>query len=387
MPKRASHHGSARTVLEQRIRQRNQTFEEFAEFAERFARENGEVGSISVRHLQRLVAARRADGQPLVTVRPATARLLERIFGLEIDELLGPPGRAIGMDSDVELRQMLSASSRVDESVIDLLGEQLDAIRRLDRQLGAVVAHDEVTTKSAQVQRLRSFSLSPTVRARLAALQSELCTLAGWQALDMGEQTESWKFYESAKIAASECGDSAFVHHTAAEQAFVLLDIGKNDEAVELLTHVADSARRNSSPLLRAWLLAALGEALAAFGNRSGSLRAFDKSSRILSDNTSDGDGPYVVLDSTHLARWRGHALARLGEPEAVQVLRAALDQLDPSFTRAATGLRVDLATALAVRGERDEARVHIGVAERDAVDIGSVRQRRRIRSLSAVLA
>ncbi|AHH94077.1 NUDIX hydrolase [Kutzneria albida] len=84
-------HSSVRTVLEQQIRNRRQTFEEFAEYAERFAREYSEPGTLSVRHLQRLVAGRRADGSPLGRVRPATARLLERIFGLSIDELLAPP--------------------------------------------------------------------------------------------------------------------------------------------------------------------------------------------------------------------------------------------------------------------------------------------------------
>lgn len=84
-------HLTARTVLEQRIRQRQQTFEEFAEYADIFAREHGEPGTLSVRHLQRLVAGSRPDGRPLGSVRPATARLLERIFGLRITELLAAP--------------------------------------------------------------------------------------------------------------------------------------------------------------------------------------------------------------------------------------------------------------------------------------------------------
>ncbi|MGW0891553.1 transcriptional regulator [Saccharopolyspora sp. NPDC002578] len=82
---------SYRTVLEQRIRERRQTLEEFAEYAEAFAREHGEVGTLGVRHLQRLVAGRGARGKPLGRVRPATARLLERIFGDSIETLLGEP--------------------------------------------------------------------------------------------------------------------------------------------------------------------------------------------------------------------------------------------------------------------------------------------------------
>jgi 8-oxo-dGTP pyrophosphatase MutT (NUDIX family) len=84
---------ASRTLLEQLIRERRQTFEEFAEFAEKFAREHDEPGTLSVRHLSRLVAGARPDGRPLGSVRPATARLLEHIFGLSIDELLAPLDR------------------------------------------------------------------------------------------------------------------------------------------------------------------------------------------------------------------------------------------------------------------------------------------------------
>jgi hypothetical protein len=80
-----------RTLLAQKIRERRQTFEEFAEFAEVFAREHGEQGTISVRHLQRLAAGQKIGGQPLGPVRPSTARLLERIFGVNVEVLLSPP--------------------------------------------------------------------------------------------------------------------------------------------------------------------------------------------------------------------------------------------------------------------------------------------------------
>jgi hypothetical protein len=80
-----------RTVLEQKIRERRQTLEEFAAFVETFARERGELGTVSVRHLQRLASGRGPGGRPLGEVRPATARLLEHIFGLSVEELLAAP--------------------------------------------------------------------------------------------------------------------------------------------------------------------------------------------------------------------------------------------------------------------------------------------------------
>jgi 8-oxo-dGTP pyrophosphatase MutT (NUDIX family) len=81
----------ARTVLEQRIRGLGQTQEEFAEYATRFARQLGEPATLSVRHVQRLMAGRKADGSPVGPPRPPTARLLEHIFGVPISILLAPP--------------------------------------------------------------------------------------------------------------------------------------------------------------------------------------------------------------------------------------------------------------------------------------------------------
>ncbi|MCO1577702.1 hypothetical protein M8C13_18260 [Crossiella sp. SN42] len=379
--------GQPRTVLEQRIRERRQTFEEFVEFADEFARDQKEQGTLSVRHLQRLVAGRRPDGGPLGPVRPATARLLERIFGVSIDELLSEPTDVpCNEDSASELRQMLNAARRVDPVAIELFEEQLNAVRRLDRQLGAIVAYDEVRVKARQVDRLRTYSTLPGVRAKLAALLSELHTLAGWQALDTGSISDSWQHYDNAKAAAAESDDASFVVHAMAEQSFVLLDINKSGEAVDLITDARAQAKRSSPSLLRAWLAAAHGEALAANGRRNGSLRAFDESAELLGAGSEDSGGPYVVLDAVHLARWRGHALARFGDMEAVNVLSNALDRLDPSFTRAETALRVDLATAFVSQGEPEAARAHASVARRLAAEIGSARQDRRLRMLAGQL-
>jgi hypothetical protein len=93
---------------------------------------------------------------------------------------------------------------------------------------------------------------------------------------------------------------------------------------------------------------------------------------------------PYLVFDSTHLARWRGNALARLGEPEAIAVLSDVLDRLDPTFARAATALRVDLVQVFTATGEKETAAEHAQHARLLAAQIGSTRQRKRLDALLA---
>jgi tetratricopeptide (TPR) repeat protein len=375
----------ARTVLEQLIRhERGETFEEFVEFAEQFARRNKLAGTISLRHLKRLAAGRKTDGSPLGPTRPATARLLERIFDLEIAELLSSPTTDPGDRSEIELRQRLSASRQVDATVVDLLRQQLNALRRLDRQMGAVVAYEEVTAKAAQVERLQSYSLFPDMRASLAMVLSELRALAGWEALDRYAIAQAWEHHERAKQAAREARSSALLAHATAQQAFILVDLGETQSAVEQLGEARSMVKRTAPTLLRSWLAAAHGEGLAAAGQRDSALRAFDAARGLLPSDPVDPALPFVFLEGVHLDRWRGHALARLGDPEAVDVLTNALGRLDPTFTRAETTLHVDLATALASIGEKDAAAAHTARAEVLAADIGSTRQRHRMRSFAA---
>ena len=125
----------SRTVLELLIRERRQTFEEFAEFATNFARDCGEPGTLSGRHVKRLASGRGDGGKPLGRPQQATVRLLERIFGIKIDELLSPPPQERGKlaDEEVEFRSLLRTSARIDGAVLQLLRDQLNATRRLDR--------------------------------------------------------------------------------------------------------------------------------------------------------------------------------------------------------------------------------------------------------------
>jgi len=373
----SDHIGGGRTLLERLIRERRQTLEEFVDFAEVFARENGEVGTLSLRHLRRLVSGNRGDGRPLGRVTMATARLLERIFEVPVSDLLAPPACA----TDEDLCRQFDVAGRIDESIIAIFRRQLDTLRRLDRQMGAPLAYEEVVAKIAQIRWLLSRSLSSTIRTELSIILAELCALAGWQALDMGRLAEAWEHHANGRSVAVEDGLDSFEAHTAGEQAFVLLDLGRTADALAALSSAIHTGVR-SAPHLRAWLLGAIGEAHAADGHRTASLRAFDAASALLPADSDTSAGPYVALDDAHLTRWRGHALARLGDPEAVAVLSDALNRHDMSFARAETGLRVDLAAALTSAGRHDEARPHLARAGGLARTIGSVRQTRRITAI-----
>lgn len=97
-------------------------------------------------------------------------------------------------------------------------------------------------------------------------------------------------------------------------------------------------------------------------------------------------DLPYVVLDQVHLARWRGSALAQLGDKSAVDDLSSAVARMDSTFTRAGAGLHSDLALALARSGNIDRAAEHVKQAADLADAVGSASQRRRIRERAELI-
>lgn len=376
---------SARTLLEHLIRaERGETYEEFAAYAEEFARRHRLPGTLSLRHLLRLASGRKADGCPLGTPRPATVKLLEHIFGVPIGELLAPPRAENEDPTAVELRQRLNTARHVDRAVIDLLHDQLNALRRLDRQMGAVVAYGEVREKMDQVRYLHSYCLTPDLRALLAGLLCELGALAGWEALDRYAMSQAWEHHEVAKRAAREAESSNLLAHVVAQQALVLAELGEVHPAVQQLDYARCLAERSAPRLLRAWLAAAYGEGLAAAGQRDEALRAFAQADALLPPDPVDPALPFLFLKGPHLDRWRGHAFARLGEPEAAPVLIRSLERLDSTFTRAETALRVDLAIALTTV-DPTSARDQMRHAERLATEIGSARQQRRIRATKLV--
>jgi hypothetical protein len=102
--------------------------------------------------------------------------------------------------------------------------------------------------------------------------------------------------------------------------------------------------------------------------------------------STTRGDDrslPYVMLGAGHLARWRGHCLARLSEEQAIEDLTSALGLMGVGqYGRAEAGLRVDLALAFRARGDATESRHHAQRAADVAGRTGSERQRRRIAEL-----
>jgi hypothetical protein len=268
-----------------------------------------------------------------------------------------------------------------------LLARQTDLLRTMDCQLGAAPLVDRMAAHLETVQMALSHAILPSLRQPLAAVLADAAALAAWQALDVGAVNRAWQYHETARYAALEARNTVLLTHAMAQQAFVLVDIGEPEAAMQLVYEATREAGTAVPDRFRAWLLAAEAEVYAAAGNNSGCRRSFDHAADALpaGREATDPDMPFVVLNEAHLARWQGHALARLGDGNAVDHLHAALAGKGIVSTRAEAALRCDLAHAHLIRGERHEARQQAIEARRLARRSGSVRQRRRIDNLAVL--
>lgn len=272
----------------------------------------------------------------------------------------------------------------MDPELVGLLQDETENIRLLDRRFGARTLIDKMHAHTTHVESTLQHTLGAKLRQPLAAVLADASALAGWQAIDMRHLAEAWRHFERAKSAAREAGDSPLGAFAAGEQAYVLLDLDRPQDALALVTEAYETHRGRIPARLETWLKAAEAEVAAAMLDESGCRRALDEATRTLPKEEADPELPYLALNEGHLARWRGNCLVHFGDSGTVDDLRRALTVMGGTFTRAEASLRCDLLQALRTRGEHDEARVQITQAQQLAELTGSARQRRRIARLAA---
>lgn len=308
---------------------------------------------------------------------PEYRRLFREIYGRTSAELGFPDDEAATNAAD-DLRARLAAARSVDAGTVTAFRSMIEHTRRLDRQFGGLSQLDQLRTQISEVEQLLMYAPADGHRAALAGALTEASALAGWLALDRDDHDQAWRHHERAKQAAREAGSPLLLAHATAQQAFVLVGLDGAESAAAQAAHARTLADDGPS-LMRAWLAAAHGETLAAMGDRDGALHAFDEAQAVLPADPVDPALPFLFLGGSHLDRWRGNALAQVGDAEALDQLMGALAQLPASWVRARCGLLVDLSYAHAAAGEHEAAIARAREARAIARQINSDRQARRL--------
>ena len=143
-----------------------------------------------------------------------------------------------GQERDL-LRQLASADN-IDTAVVQVLQEETNAVRLLDRRLGAPAVAAKLEAHISHLTVSLHHSLMPDRRQQLAAVLADAAALAGWQAIDMGRMDAAWNHFETATAAAREAHDNCLLAFAAGEQAYVLLDLGQPGQALDKVRAVHD---------------------------------------------------------------------------------------------------------------------------------------------------
>lgn len=310
---------------------------------------------------------------------------LRAVLGAATDADLGffrtPRGRSVAPRPDELAGGLERASSLGGEDVL-ALARRTDEIRLHEPAQSGQRTSELLDRHLETLASLRSYSVQPAVRADIASVHSDAASLAGWVRLDAGDLGGAWRLHEVAKDTGRESAVPADLVHAIAQQAYVLVDAGRIQDALRLAEHATEVGYKSVSPMVKAWLHAVQGEIAAIAGNQATSMNQFDQAATLLPPDGYDPDAPYLVLDDRGLARWRGAALARLGDEDAIANLQYALESLGDGHLRAAAQANVDLSHSLVAAGRTDEAVTVLRIARNLATRAGSVRQLRRVSSL-----
>lgn len=358
----------------------------FVRAIERYAREHM-LEAASTASL-RVYVSEWENGKRPISAR--YARIIRGVLGITNDELMGrtrqtTTGPTQLVDGYADLIDRIDSAKNVSSTMVKTFMDQTELLRTQDRQLGAAGLVDQMTGHLATLEDALTFAVLPDTRRPVAAALAGAATLAAWQALDAGAVERAWRHYELGKRAALEANAPMYLVHAMAEQAYVLCDAGRTELAIGLVRDALQTGGTQISPRLRAWLHAAEAEICAKAGLKDECRQSLDRAAECLppGEEARDPDMLSIFLNAGHLTRWRGNALALIGDDDAMSSLYAALESMDPTFIRAESGLRCDLAQAHLAREEFGQAQEHLKQARLLAGRTGSVRRRRRIEQIS----
>lgn len=269
-------------------------------------------------HLQRLIAGRYVPG----ALRPATARLLERIFGESVAGLLGSP---IG-SSELHLPAAAASSAArlpplsfpdtqfADADYLEAVRQHIWHIVELDNRFGGTdLAGLTVRFFRAVHNQLGTGAYEPAIERDLQAVVGELAEVAGWLLYDADRQDDVRRMNHEALYFSRLAGDRQMelltIQNTSMHAGFM----GRHREALHLAESVLES-RDRLSPRVKTLFLVRKARALAQGGDGQ-ALRLFAAARSHYQDGVRDSDPKWVWwVDERELAWHEGMAQLQLGK-------------------------------------------------------------------------
>ncbi|MFH8786396.1 helix-turn-helix domain-containing protein [Streptomyces roseoverticillatus] len=308
------------------------------------------------------------------------------------------PGRYKDGSEEVERREFLAGVAAVaaapvigadsapraewDGGQAAVLRMATTAYRRMDATVPARQLADTVAGHMRLVQTVANQTNDQSVRTRLAAVGSEVASLAGWLSWDMADQGSARTWYGAAIKAARRAAEPLLISYQQGSLAQFEVEYGNCAQGLSLIRSARRQLGDACPPIAAAWLSSLEAVAHATAGDERAADRALSASgveaARLAT--TDAPPWPWVFsFDERKVAAARVTCGARLGRPrwvlsslsDATAALSSchekqrALLMLDVASGHLASG-QLEAAFALASQALRTGLRLRSGrVAER----------------------
>jgi len=260
-------------------------------------------------------------------------------------------------------------------------------LRRLDGLLGPGHVLDQATAHQRLVVGLLREASGATARQRLAFEAADITGLVAWMSFDVQEFNASFAHYRAAATLADQANAPGILAWVLGSEALVLIHIGEDRQAVDVLSAADDVATRAGQSTARAWLAAIACHTHARLGDGDAAWRSYGAAETFSATPSEETHGWLSFFHSAHVVSAAGRAHLGLGQARnASRALEKALAQHPPRLVRERGQFLGHLAEARLACGELESGCGLLGDAFDIATRTHSTRIAGRIRDLRGAI-
>lgn len=212
----------------------------------------------------------------------------------------------------------LEGRSRVTERGAALLEARLDALRRLDDEIGSAETYSLARAECGSIVTvLRTRSHSDAVGRQLLSAAAEACRISGWCAIDSGRVATAERHYLGAARAAGSAQNPVVASSLFGFWSMARYSLGDISGALAYAEESLSGARRSGSPRLTAMAHARASRAHAKAGDVRSSRRCEDASFAAYERHEPPGGEPSCTywIDRSELHSWAASNAVDLKDP------------------------------------------------------------------------
>ncbi|AXI80343.1 hypothetical protein [Peterkaempfera bronchialis] len=223
-----------------------------------------------------------------------------------------------------------AAGRRITAPVAGALHTRLDALRRLDDQLGSGQLRPLAEAELQLItDLLTAGSYSQATMNSLFSAASEASRICGWLAYDTGHHTTARRHYLTALRTAAGAGDDIAGAHALSYAAIQAYSTDRPRDAVKMLDAAHSRTRAVATPRMQAMLHARQARAFSKTGgDRAACIRAINAAFDAYAQGPHDDDPAftYWVSEAELLSIAGSSALSQGDHRQAISYFRRATD-------------------------------------------------------------